>query len=434
MADRQIELLSQLIQEMKNRKEDEKTINKTLQAVWGMSDESERIRYMEISINGGFHLKPTDKPSSEQKLCYEIMNHLQVAGIAYDNPLYAQQIDDFWKADDKEAFVKSFSITENTPPSNDEQTFGEEPVTPPADELWKKETEEAFVKAATTHNQAFEKVNDEKNSKNLKFNFLDAAKKVNGSITYHNRNHVTMQSKEYNHFLVAVEASKNAGIKTITFGDSIKSPKYKAHLYMACLELGMKMKNPPKAEDIKNINPQLDKILTMQELRKEVFSARQKVVTAQKNVNADADCSKLLKEFKSAKAALNKDKDNQTLKDVFYATKKALNENSLYTSLNDAKHTETAAMKKALDYVVSQKPDAEKQTAKDRIKAVAERDLKQPSPSVVLTQKAGESDADFQSRQTRYNDGKAKRDADKSVQANRMNTQRVLKSAIEKSH
>lgn len=432
MADRQIELLSQLIQEMKKRGNDEKMIQQTMMAVFGLSDESERIQHIELAISGKGTIKPEKKPSAEKKLCYELMERLQVASIAYDNPLYAQFINDFWKADDKEAFVKTFVVPQAE--SNDEQTFGEEPVTPPADELWKKETEEAFIKAATTHNQAFEKVNDEKNSKNLKFNFLDAAKKVNGSITYHNRNHVTMQSKEYNHFLVAIEAAKNSGIKTITFGDSIKSPDYKANLYLACLKLGMKMKNPPKLQEIKGINPQLDKILTMQELRTEVITARNNVTQAQKGVDADKDCTKLLKELKAAKAALNKDKDNQALKDVFYAAKKALNENPLAKALNEAKAAEVAAMKKAIDHVVSQKPDAEKQTAEDRIKTIAERNLKNPSPSLTLTQKAGESDADFQSRQTRYTDGKAKRDADKSVQTSRMNTQRLLKSAIEKSH
>ena len=107
---------------------------------------------------------------------------------------------------------------------------------------WKKMRREAWEKYAADNQQEFKLLSEDK-APDLSMSVGDTP------IKYADEHNVTMGNGEYAKFLKAVEIEKNAKTDVINFG-KIESEEYKAKLAVACIQMGMRMKNGPKSIDL----------------------------------------------------------------------------------------------------------------------------------------------------------------------------------------
>ncbi len=138
------------------------------------------------------------------------------------------------------------------------------------DDGWKKEVREAVKKANTDLKQEFEEYKDEEHPEHL---FFKDKKNDKNIIAFASKSEGYVEGEQAA-FDELVKTAQNMGKETVNFGKFEKHPEYKARLYLACLKFGMKMKNAPELEALKQY-PEYKEIRKLQKekLSKELETA-----------------------------------------------------------------------------------------------------------------------------------------------------------------
>ena len=138
------------------------------------------------------------------------------------------------------------------------------------DDGWKKEVREAVKKANTDLKQEFEEYKDEEHPEHL---FFKDKKNDKNIIAFASKSEGYVEGEQAA-FDELVKTAQNMGKETVNFGIFEKHPEYKARLYLACLKFGMKMKNAPELEALKQY-PEYKEIRKLQKekLSKELETA-----------------------------------------------------------------------------------------------------------------------------------------------------------------
>lgn len=183
----------------------------------------------------------------------------------------------------------------------------------PQDLEWKEEVNAVFMPNCQKLTRAFQRF-DTKDDRELRYRLN------NSLIYYYDKKHVRIRSESTKDFVLICQTAKDMGNNTITFGAFEKHPEYKAKLYLAALQTGMKMKNQPSLDELRAY-PEFTQIQSIIKQKKFEEESRK----AWKN---QPELRKRAKEYhaelEQANAAANQDPDYRTLKSELFNANKAL--------------------------------------------------------------------------------------------------------------
>ncbi len=267
-----------------------------------------------------------------------------------------QLAEEFWQAEDKTKFVESYQPTnnDNTMEVSDKPFDGQ-------DGSWKDEVRRAVAKAKETVQTGFAEYDDPEHPERLCFRDGD------DKMIFSSRNKVAVEG-DMQTFRTLCQTAKNMNMSTINFGQFEEHPEYRARLYLACLESGMKMKNAPKLEELRDY-PEFPAIMNIyvpqrrQELADKLKQSRFEFKQASQKTNDP--------EYKKLKEALNnaiKSKDA----DAIEAAKEALNANPAAQEIQKTAQAYKSAMKASLNFYIQYGSESSKpeQTPEERRKKV----------------------------------------------------------------
>lgn len=247
--------------------------------------------------------------------------------------------EEFWKAENKAKFVAEYQPQQN----QDDLNVDDKVDTPAHDDGWKEEVRQAVGKAKQNVKTNFEEYQDAEHPKHLCFRDGD------DKMIFSARNKVAVEG-DIQTFRTLCETAQNLGYKAINFGKFEEHPEYKAKLYLACLEKGLKMNNAPKLEELKDYPEYKDimKIYVPQK-RKELGDAFNVSLIEFNKANTlaakDAEYKRLVQELKDAK----KKKDD----DAVEKAQEALNANPTHQTVQKARETYKKAMKARMDFYIA---------------------------------------------------------------------------------
>lgn len=240
--------------------------------------------------------------------------------------------EEFWKAEDKAKFVAEYQAPQNDDTLNiDDKVHdsGEH------DDGWKEEVRKAVGIAKGKEKTGFEEYDDPEHPERLCFRDGD------DKMVFSSRSKVAVEG-DIQTFRTLCQTAQELGYKAVNFGKFEEHPEYKAKLYLACLEKGLKMNNAPKLDELKEYPEYADimKIYVPQK-RKELGETLNASKTDFDKVNADAakdaEYKRLTQELNDAK---NKKDDAAVEK-----AQDALNANPTHQAVQKA----TVAYKKAME-------------------------------------------------------------------------------------
>lgn len=247
--------------------------------------------------------------------------------------------EEFWKAENKAKFVAEYQPQQN----QDDLNVDDKVDTPAHDDGWKEEVRQAVGKAKQNVKTNFEEYQDAEHPEHLCFRDGD------DKMIFSARNKVAVEG-DIQTFRTLCETAQNLGYKAINFGKFEEHPEYKAKLYLACLEKGLKMNNAPKLEELKDYPEYKDimKIYVPQK-RKELGDAFNVSLIEFNKANTlaakDAEYKRLVQELKDAK----KKKDD----DAVEKAQEALNANLTHQTVQKARETYKKAMKARMDFYIA---------------------------------------------------------------------------------
>lgn len=247
--------------------------------------------------------------------------------------------EEFWKAENKAKFVAEYQPQQN----QDDLNVDDKVDTPAHDDGWKEEVRRAVGKAKQNVKTNFEEYQDAEHPEHLCFRDGD------DKMIFSARNKVAVEG-DIQTFRTLCETAQNLGYKAINFGKFEEHPEYKAKLYLACLEKGLKMNNAPKLEELKDYPEYKDimKIYVPQK-RKELGDAFNVSLIEFNKANTlaakDAEYKRLVQELKDAK----KKKDD----DAVEKAQEALNANPTHQAVQKARETYKKAMKARMDFYIA---------------------------------------------------------------------------------
>lgn len=192
----------------------------------------------------------------------------------------------------------------------------------PQDLEWKEEVNAVFMPNCQKLTRAFQRF-DTKDDRELRYRLN------NSLIYYYDKKHVRIRSESTKDFVLICQTAKDMGNNTITFGAFEKHPEYKAKLYLAALQTGMKMKNQPSLDELRAYPEftQIQSIIKQKKFEEESRKAWKNQPELRKRAK------KYHAELEQANAAANQDPDYRTLKSELFNANKAL---------SNAKKTEQA--------------------------------------------------------------------------------------------
>lgn len=239
--------------------------------------------------------------------------------------------EEFWKAENKVEFVTEYQPKQN----QDVLNIDDKVDTPAHDDGWKEEVRKAVATARQSVKTNFEEYQDAEYPQHLCFRDGD------DKMIFSARNKVAVEG-DIQTFRTLCETAQNLGYKAVNFGKFEEHPEYKAKLYLACLEKGLKMNNAPKLDELKEYPEYADimKIYVPQK-RKELGETLNASKTDFDKANADAandaEYKRLVQELKDAK----RKKDDEAIEKA----QEALNANPTHQNVQKA----TQAYKKAME-------------------------------------------------------------------------------------
>lgn len=183
----------------------------------------------------------------------------------------------------------------------------------PQDLEWKEEVNAVFMPNCQKLTRAFQRF-DTKDDRELRYRLN------NSLIYYYDKKHVRIRSESTKDFVLICQTAKDMGNNTITFGAFEKHPEYKAKLYLAALQTGMKMKNQPGLDELRAYPEftQIQNIIKQKKFEEESRKAWEKQPKLRKQAK------KYHAELEQANAAANQDPDYRTLKSELFNAQKAL--------------------------------------------------------------------------------------------------------------
>lgn len=183
----------------------------------------------------------------------------------------------------------------------------------PQDLEWKEEVNAVFMPNCQKLTRAFQRF-DTKDDRELRYRLN------NSLIYYYDKKHVRIRSENTKDFVLICQTAKDMGNNTITFGAFEKHPEYKAKLYLAALQTGMKMKNQPGLDELRAYPEftQIQNIIKQKRFEEESRKAWEKQPELRKQAK------KYHAELEQANAAANQDPDYRTLKSELFNAQKAL--------------------------------------------------------------------------------------------------------------
>lgn len=225
--------------------------------------------------------------------------YLQAQGITDFNYMNAAAKDKIIECFNQVTAARDFVVDEYAPT--------------PQDLEWKEEVNAVFMPNCQKLTRAFQRF-DTKDDRELRYRLN------NSLIYYYDKKHVRIRSESIKDFVLICQTAKDMGNNTITFGAFEKHPEYKAKLYLAALQTGMKMKNQPSLNELRAY-PEFTQIQSIIKQKKFEEESRK----AWKN---QPELRKRAKEYhaelEQANAAANQDPDYRTLKSELFNANKAL--------------------------------------------------------------------------------------------------------------
>lgn len=225
--------------------------------------------------------------------------YLQAQGITDFNYMNAAAKDKIIECFNQVTAARDFVVDEYAPT--------------PQDLEWKEEVNAVFMPNCQKLTRAFQRF-DTKDDRELRYRLN------NSLIYYYDKKHVRIRSESTKDFVLICQTAKDMGNNTITFGAFEKHPEYKAKLYLAALQTGMKMKNQPSLDELRAY-PEFTQIQSIIKQKKFEEESRK----AWKN---QPELRKRAKEYhaelEQANAAANQDPDYRTLKSELFNANKAL--------------------------------------------------------------------------------------------------------------
>lgn len=225
--------------------------------------------------------------------------YLQAQGITDFNYMNAAAKDKIIECFNQVTAARDFVVDEYAPT--------------PQDLEWKEEVNAVFMPNCQKLTRAFQRF-DTKDDRELRYRLN------NSLIYYYDKKHVRIRSENTKDFVLICQTAKDMGNNTITFGAFEKHPEYKAKLYLAALQTGMKMKNQPSLDELRAY-PEFTQIQSIIKQKKFEEESRK----AWKN---QPELRKRAKEYhaelEQANAAANQDPDYRTLKSELFNANKAL--------------------------------------------------------------------------------------------------------------
>ncbi len=249
------------------------------------------------------------------------------------------------------------------------------------DDGWKKEVREAVKKANTDLKQEFEEYKNEEHPEHL---FFKDKKNDKNIIAFASKSEGYVEGEQAA-FDELVKTAQNMGKETVNFGKFEKHPEYKARLYLACLKFGMKMKNAPEIEELKEY-PEYRNIASFYatKARKEYNEAR---------ATADKDNGFLRLEQQAYEYG-RKHKENpndETIKTDYERIKKQLNEHPLQQKLQKAEKEFTHYAKEMMDHYIEYGSGANDTRTKEQRKERVSKHMKEYLSGDFYMQKVDET-------------------------------------------
>lgn len=269
-----------------------------------------------------------------------------------------------------------------------------------SDPAWKDEVRKAVAETNRALSQDFKEYADAEHPDHLFFRDQNNASNI---IAFANKEKAYVEGEQAA-FDQLVVTAKNLGKDTIAFGTFEKHPEYRAKLYLACLKHGLKMKNAPELESLKEYpeytaiqdiisgeekkKSEAEKAEKIKALREEFRTVDKELSTARREFMENDECKNLLNQYKTIRT---KDKNNPQLTVIQNEIKKT----------EPGKKLSELVDKKAQLF---QKGFAEGILDEKRANDFAHR---RRSP-IELKQKEGETDKDFADRKEKLDKAQAR--------------------------
>lgn len=232
------------------------------------------------------------------------------------------------------------------------------------DDGWKKEVREAVKKANTDLKQEFEEYKDEEHPEHL---FFKDKKNDKNIIAFASKSEGYVEGEQAA-FDQLIKTAQNMGKETVNFGKFEKHPEYKARLYLACLKFGMKMKNAPEIEDLKEY-PEYKEIKRI-DLKGKLKTTKEAFSSSLTEAKKDNDYVTLREAAKKARKDFETD-GSEANATALETAEKALKENKTYQDIEQKKKAYHDTLKDAADFYIEygfaktdSKEDAEKRKEK----------------------------------------------------------------------